>query len=472
MRHFPLKWNWVVLCTVSFSVLLFIACKKHFKADVQAGDDIQIVAKPYMEKLVKSEESLLALPYSELRKSSNIRIFSRLQKLNKNLNWSNAASFSKNGISYMVVPIDDAIKPFKNAQFEGCRSIVFYKTKSNRIDLYIVEAISKEGNEFGGKQIDIAKSAFEKKTFGETLAPGNLNVSVILYNRFYYSQASYQLSNGSIQVGNLSLKNQLHANDKSKVAVNSISHRLNVIGLTSCTTCTTWNLVAYWYDTSTGDIIDAITLDTWNECVTTGGGYGDGPGGSGGSQSTNAIALNNTLTDPCLSGVMTSMTPSMNNILHDLMGDYGPNRYNITFQSRGAYSNPDQYADTDQMSFNWSTNTWDITTSMYDGYFTGVTKEFMGSAMIHEILHAALQANGVAYDNFIQHTEIAEHYREIIETGLINNFGISQDDAAALSWMGLGETKLWKDMDPTLQIPIVNKVNAYKSTTSTVGSRC
>lgn len=476
MRFLLLKKGWVLFAgIVALTILVFTACRKQFGIDGQASAEIQAAARSYMNKIVTSEQSLLALPYSQLRRYSNMRIFSRIQKLEKELIWSKAQAFTANGVSYLIVPTDSDIKPFKNQQFEGFRSLVFYKNASGFVNMFIVEGICKQGNQFNGKQMEIAKAAFEKKYFGQTTGIVGIDVYVLVYDRYYKRKASYQLSNGQVDDGKIILQNQLQSNTRSAVSVNTVSRRLNTIGITSCSVCTTWYLVVYWYDPRTGDIIDAITLDQWDVCTTTGNPYGGGPGGSGtpGSSSSNAISITNDITDPCLHGVADRLSSSMNNIVHNVISEYGTAQYNFNYSSRGAYPNPSQYADTDpNVDFNWSTNKWDINISIYDGFFSGASKETSGAAILHELLHGALLANGEAWDNLLQHNEIAENYRSMIENALIDTFGMPAGDAAALSWEGLGDSDLWKSLQPSEQLNIININNAYRTRTNGVGTGC
>lgn len=276
--------------------------------------------------------------------------------------------------------------------------------------------------------------------------------------------------------GKIILQNQLRSKPNTGgVSVNTVSKRLNGIGLTSCSTCTTYYLVAYIYDVNTGVIEDAWTIDSWDVCNPNGNPYGGDPGG-GSSSSTNAVTISPQLTDPCLNGVATTLSYSMNNMMRTVIGDYGPARYDVSFVSRGAYSNPDQYADTDPTTnYNWSSNTWEITISMYDGYFSGASKETAGAAMLHELLHAALVANGTAWNNLLQHNEIANQYRTMIEGALMDNFGMNQADAEALSWQGLGNSKAWQDLaatNPTKASQIINTNAAYKARTNNAGTGC
>jgi hypothetical protein len=457
--------------------ITFAACRKQFVSNGQAPEKMKQVATAYMDKLVTSEKSLLDLPYNQLGKNANLRIFSRFQKLNENLDWSRATGGSKNGIDYMVVPVDEPSQPFKNKNVWASRSLVFYQNKEGDSQVFIVEALSNQNIAFESKMIDISKAAFEKKLFGLATAPADVNVTVILYDRFYYSKASYQFTNGNITVANVKLQNQLQPNSKMTVSVNTVSRRLKTIGLTSCTVCTTWYLVEYWYSPTTGEIYNAVNLDQWDVCISTGGGYGDGPGGSGGSAGTqNAISMRNELKNPCLNAVLSTMTSSVTGVVKTLFDNIGAFPTTIKYNtSTTPYANPNQLGD-GAGYYDFATSSYTINVNLYDAGFAGMSQEYMAAAMMHEALHGVMDLQGGGMSTLDQHPEMANQYRMVIENALVDKFGLTQEDAEALSWEGLDSQatgSAWAQLGTTKQLQIIGIVNKYRSpSTSNVGTSC
>lgn len=73
------------------------------------------------------------------------------------------------------------------------------------------------------------------------------------------------------------------------------------------------------------------------------------------------------------------------------------------------------------------------------------SQEFVTATIYHEIIHAQLGAMGVPGNQ--HHNIMADVWRPTIEAALMDAFpGLSQSDAAALAWGGLGSSTAWQNM--------------------------
>jgi len=103
------------------------------------------------------------------------------------------------------------------------------------------------------------------------------------------------------------------------------------------------------------------------------------------------------------------------------------------------------------------------------------SKEYIAATIMHEVIHAYLTLYGTN-GSLNQHTDMATNYLSIMAIDLKLLYpGITEEDATALSWGGLGETQLWKDLvrdHPDQANKIVDINNQYKNATGTKGTRC
>lgn len=101
--------------------------------------------------------------------------------------------------------------------------------------------------------------------------------------------------------------------------------------------------------------------------------------------------------------------------------------------------------------------------------------EYIAATIIHEVLHAYMTFSG-KLGEFNQHTTMANDYIYTMQKDLQKMFpNMSDNDAIALSWGGLGDTQAWKDMlnnDPDKANTIVDINKQYKNATGSKGSRC
>lgn len=249
--------------------LVYMACKKQ-NSDENFNGFLASAKTWFINTVVENENKILAT-LSNSAEDSYKRRFARMGKLNNRLDWNRATEFEEAGIKYVITPIKENVKPFKNQSFSAARFFIFYKDNSKVTQLKIIEILSSKESVLEN-QIQITKNAFLNKLFGKKNYFGNLNATVIFYDVHYNYESSFEIKNGSWKPSKARLINQ----DKTKNRpVNTRNQRI------TCQTCVHWYLVGIWYDLQTGEIVATEILNEWDECTENGpppAGYGEAPG--------------------------------------------------------------------------------------------------------------------------------------------------------------------------------------------------
>jgi hypothetical protein len=98
----------VLLTTFFILVFLLNACHKQSMVEMNKSNDLISISKNYFENTVISKEKeMLSTPYSLLPRKAPARIFARMQKIDKLLEWDAAKQYTINGIKYVVTPINN-----------------------------------------------------------------------------------------------------------------------------------------------------------------------------------------------------------------------------------------------------------------------------------------------------------------------------------------------------------------------------
>lgn len=102
-------------------------------------------------------------------------------------------------------------------------------------------------------------------------------------------------------------------------------------------------------------------------------------------------------------------------------------------------------------------------------------KEYIAATVIHEAAHAYMIYFGKS-DQFDGHQTMATQYVDVMKQDLQIMFpGMTDEDAEALAWGGLGKTPAWKNMvstNPVKANRILSINKQYKDATGTKGHRC
>jgi hypothetical protein len=265
---------WMMLpLLLGATTLLYTACQKQFGSTIDTDSFIGAAKNWFNKEIVQKEKDMLAASFTSLPKDSYARTFVRMGKLNDHLNWNNGKEYNQNGLQYVVVPVEQTIKPFHNQNFEAARAIVFFKDSAGDMQMNIVEAISKKGGSLNMSIADIAAVAFKNKYLKNSNTIDNLSANINFYDKDYKAESSFQTNNGTWSKAKTKFLNKKGTTTKERIATTTPQR-------TTCQTCTTWYLVGFWYDAQTGQVIDYEILDQWNECNESNPpppGYGENP---------------------------------------------------------------------------------------------------------------------------------------------------------------------------------------------------
>jgi len=125
-----------ILSIILFTILLINGCKKkNTQEDTTLnGNNISLseIAKGYFTNLAdKQKKSSLQSSATKQTKSTNLRI-TPLLKISPYVLWDKATEQDRNGFDYVIIPLKEDIKPFKNKSFEFFRNIIFYHDKNKK----------------------------------------------------------------------------------------------------------------------------------------------------------------------------------------------------------------------------------------------------------------------------------------------------------------------------------------------------
>lgn len=215
-----------LICSLTALTLTWLgtSCKKadNFLLDQKplvqtSGKEISPLVKMYQNyftsEILEYESKMLALSYKELPQNSEIRRNARMGKLKNLLLWDKAAPFTIGIDSYLGLPVDEIIKPFKNKHFEFYRNFVFNKNDQGKPNLFIIEILSKYDQSLGKNREEIIRSVIENIVLKKTDPIGNINGYMIVYNQNYIRQKSFDLINGKLSDSRISLNSELDINN-------------------------------------------------------------------------------------------------------------------------------------------------------------------------------------------------------------------------------------------------------------------
>jgi hypothetical protein len=455
----------IIICIL----LASYACHKSFQSLSIENNSIIENSQTYYSSLVSSEESLLAMPYDQLKKSSNLRRFARLGKISSLLQWDNVQSFYRNGTSYAIVPVEKYSSHQDNPNFESIRCMLFLQKDGDKIEMNIIEVYRKKNEINSTSLLNSVKTLSENKIFNENTSIEGLNASVIFYDEYYYNKSSFIVKNGIWQAAKIVIENTPNSLLPSSVksmsvgakTVSDVSKSLSTISpMSGCSVCKTYALVGIWYDIQTGVIVDSEVLDSWEECIDPS--YPPNGNIPGTSQlmnypPTNTKKINNNVTNPCISNTLNSIENAIKNLSITALNNeniYMPMNFNFvdvnTLPLNVGGQCLEMYTDSDGvLNFNILLN---------KTLLPNMALEYTAKIILHEVVHAVLLSKGFDYNGLIQHNEIANYYRSIISSALQGIYpGLSNFDAEALAWGGLTETNAYLEL-PSLKREAINNI--------------
>jgi hypothetical protein len=438
----------IIICIL----LASYACHKSFQSLSIENNSIIQNSQTYYSSLVSSEESLLAMPYDQLKKSSNLRRFARLGKISSLLQWDNAQSFYRNGTSYAIVPVEKYSSHQENPNFESIRCMLFLQRDGDKIEMNIIEVYRKKNEINSTSLLNCVKTLSENKIFNENTSIEGLNASIIFYDEYYYNKSSFIVKNGIWKAAKIVVENTPNSLLPSTVksmslgakTLTDVSRSISTISpMSGCSVCKTYALVGIWYDIQTGVIVDSEVLDSWEECIDPS--YPPNGNIPGTSQlmnypPTDTKKINNNVTNSCIFNTLNSIENAIKNLSITALNNeniYMPMNFNFEDVSElkpgvgGQCS--DFYTDSDGVL--------NINILLNDTLLPKLAIEYTTKIILHEVIHGILLSKGFPKDALLHHNEIANYYRSIISSTLQSIYpGLSDFNAEALAWGGLFES--------------------------------
>lgn len=244
------------------SLLVFTACNKDHSSDVQ-------------DKSSAIENAHFWFT-TEITQNENNRIgwsSERIKEFSAKVLWNDAKEYGNGLDNYVVAAIEEERKPFDNKNFEAARCLVFYKDASGAMRMDFIEMLSEKNQMLEGNITDIAANAFYNKQNKSKRKIGNINASILFYDKYYYPESSFQIKNGLWTSALVALTVKKEGNRVG--VVSTMAQRISEMD-----DCQTRYLIGYWYDTNTGEVISAQILYSWNPCEEQAPSYGGGSSSS------------------------------------------------------------------------------------------------------------------------------------------------------------------------------------------------
>jgi len=253
--------------------LLYTACKKQEESHGETSKvTIEDSKSWFKTNIVESTDASKAT----FSKTSLKDKFASVKKLDKFLKWEEAKIFNTRELNYVVIPIDQSIKPFSNRNFQALRFLVIYKDQSKAMDMNIVEVVGKKGKPLEMDPKEIGNTAFSNMYFKEDKDLGRLNANILFYKKDYSFEKGFQVIAGKWSASNFVIVAMNPASDPSASALDNTMKRnlssTKTLGVgeedpnaAPVSGCHNMYLIGYWYDLNTGVIDSYEVLDHWLE---------------------------------------------------------------------------------------------------------------------------------------------------------------------------------------------------------------
>lgn len=239
--------------------MLQVSCKKSDEvSSPEAMLEIQDARNWFTREIVNKEKEMMQLKKWTTAQDSSARLFARMRKLDKAVDWQQAKNFSVNGWNYMIAPVEELESAFLNKQFLRGRALVIYTNPAGIRDLTVVEVLAKPGG--SADLIQLVQAGFlnryqlpaEKRLTGQA--------ELLFYNRSYQYATGSRLVNGNWQDSQYRLRIKVGAASKTRMMASMAQS-------SSCSSCSTMYLVGFFYDMQSGKVDDYSILTQWEECT-------------------------------------------------------------------------------------------------------------------------------------------------------------------------------------------------------------
>jgi hypothetical protein len=203
----------LTMCMASAMTIFTIACSKQAINDISAltsnDPEIKQAQTFFINTIVKNELNTGTIGQQTLSKNIVSRVPARMSKLEKLVKWDESFQFNLNETKYVFVPVNEAVKPFKNKDFEFFRYLIFYTNADGKNDLSVIEVLSNKASSLGNDLRKIALASFKNKVLGTNTPIEHINASIIFYTQDYSRQTSFQIANGNWSNARISFRSDL-----------------------------------------------------------------------------------------------------------------------------------------------------------------------------------------------------------------------------------------------------------------------
>ena len=177
---------------------------------------------------------------------------------------------------------------------------------------------------------------------------------------------------------------------------------------------------------------------------------------------------------PCLSSsVNNAIDKNFSNEIQDLILDVFGESEDFNIEIEAFDFNDDTLDGTTFLSGGDPKHGYATFTISINTFLENVSQEYITATIFHEFLHAYidyLDLPNIRPSDQADHEEMANKYLEKLSLILINQYGIKESHAEALSWGGLGETKVFNDLYDSEKSYIGQINDAYKN--GNKGTKC
>jgi hypothetical protein len=95
----------ILIASLFFSVFVLSSCHKQPILNSVGNSNFVMVSQSWFESnIVSKEKELLLTPYSVLPKKASSRIFARMGKIEKLLDWKEAKQFKSKDVTFILCP--------------------------------------------------------------------------------------------------------------------------------------------------------------------------------------------------------------------------------------------------------------------------------------------------------------------------------------------------------------------------------
>lgn len=210
-----------VVASIAFLTVNIIACKKMSEADPKKqevsafGSPTVSAAQNFFKGTILQNEKKEGLARTKktngggaIQRQTPSAFPARMSKIADLIRWDGSFETAINGKAYLLVPLNEATKPFKNKEFEFLRYLVF-SDKDGSKDLSVIEILSDKGTSLGTNGKEIAQFALSNKLNNDNKPIEGLNASVIFFTGDYMRETSFHIANGNWKFERISFRSDL-----------------------------------------------------------------------------------------------------------------------------------------------------------------------------------------------------------------------------------------------------------------------